>query len=109
VLSLNAAASMGQLQMVEKDMQQLLAFVEFNEGQRYSDYVAGVDKVTAYGTGALIAGEVAAKAGLFKLLLVFLAKGWKLLIIAIPLIGLPVKKLLSGRHKEKVAATSATE
>jgi uncharacterized membrane-anchored protein len=109
VLSLNAVASMGQLQMVEKDMQQVLAFVEFNEGHRYSDYVAGVDKVAAYGIGALIAGKLAAKAGLFKLLLVFLAKSWKLLIIAIPLIGVLVKKLLSGRRKEEPAATSATE
>jgi uncharacterized membrane-anchored protein len=109
VLSLNAVASMGQLQMVEKDMQQVLAFVEFNDGHRYGDYVSGVDKVAAYGIGALIAGKVAAKAGLFKLLLVFLAKGWKLLIIAIPLIGLLVKKLLSGRRKEETAATGATE
>jgi uncharacterized membrane-anchored protein len=108
VLSLNAVASMDQLQTVEKDMQQVLAFVEFNEGHRYGDYVSG-DKVAAYGIGALIAGKVAAKAGLFKLLLVFLAKGWKLLIIAIPLIGLLVKKLLSGRRKEETAATSATE
>jgi uncharacterized membrane-anchored protein len=109
VLSLNAVAAMGQLQMIEKDMQQVLAFVEFNEGHRYSDYVAGVDKVAAYGIGALIAGKVAAKAGLFKLLLLFLAKGWKLLIIAIPLIVVLVKKLLSGRRREETATTSATE
>jgi uncharacterized membrane-anchored protein len=109
VLSLNAVASIGQLQMVEKDMRQVLSFVEFNEGHRYGDYVAGADKVAAYGIGALIAGKVAAKAGLFKLLLVFLAKGWKLLIIAIPLIGFLVKKLLSGRRKEEPAATSAAE
>jgi uncharacterized membrane-anchored protein len=109
VLSLNAVASMGQLQMVEKDMQQVLAFVEFNEGHRYSDYVAGADKVAAYGIGALIAGKVAAKAGLFKLLLVFLAKGWKLLIIAIPLIGVLVRKLFLGRRKEETAATGAAE
>ncbi|MGH9940273.1 MAG: DUF2167 domain-containing protein, partial [Blastocatellia bacterium] len=44
-------------------------FVEFNEGHRYGDYVAGVDKVAAYGIGGLIAGKLAAKAGLFKLLL----------------------------------------
>ncbi len=109
VLSLNAVASMGQLQMVEKDMQQVLAFVEFNEGHRYGDYVGGADKVAAYGIGALIAGKVAAKAGLFKLLLVLLAKSWKLLIIAIPLLGLLSKKLLSGRRKEEPVATSVAE
>ena len=35
---------------------EVLSFVEFNEGHRYGDYVAGVDKVAAYGIGALIAG-----------------------------------------------------
>jgi uncharacterized membrane-anchored protein len=109
VLSLNAVASMDQLQAVEKDMKQLLTFVEFNDGHRYSDYVAGADKVAAYGIGALIVGKVAAKAGLFKLLLVFLAKGWKLIIVAIPLIGAFLRKLISGRRKEETAAPSTTE
>jgi len=103
VLSLNAVASMSQLQTIEKDMQEVLSFVEFNEGHRYGDYVAGVDKVAAYGIGALIAGKLAAKAGLFKLLLLFAAKFWKLLLIAAVAIGVLVKKLLSGRRKEEPA------
>ena len=103
VLSLNAVASMNQLQTIEKDMQEVLSFVEFNEGHRYGDYVAGVDKVAAYGIGALIAGKLAAKAGLFKLLLLFAAKFWKLLLIAAVAIGVLVKKLLSGRRKEEPA------
>lgn len=103
VLSLNAVASMSQLQTIEKDMQEVLSFVEFNEGHRYGDYVAGVDKVAAYGIGALIAGKLAAKAGLFKLLLLFAAKFWKLLIVAALAIGVLVKKLLSGRRKEEPA------
>ena len=100
VLSLNAVASMSQLQTIQKDMQQVLGFVEFNEGHRYGDYVTGVDKVAAYGIGGLIAGKLAAKAGLFKLLLVFAAKFWKLLIIAAVALGVLAKKLLSGRRKE---------
>jgi uncharacterized membrane-anchored protein len=103
VLSLNAIASMSQLQTIEKDMRQVLAFVEFDEGHRYGDYVAGVDKVAAYGIGGLIAGKLAAKAGLFKLLLVFAAKFWKLLIIAAVPLGVLAKKLLSGRRKEEPA------
>jgi len=103
VLSLNAVASMGQLQTIEKDMREVLSFVEFNEGHRYGDYVAGMDKVAAYGIGALIAGKLAAKAGLFKLLLLFAAKFWKLLIVAALAIGALVKKLLSGRRKEEPA------
>jgi uncharacterized membrane-anchored protein len=103
VLSLNAVASMGQLQAIQKDMQQVLGFVEFNEGHRYGDYVAGMDKVAAYGIGGLIAGKLAAKAGLFKLLLVFAAKFWKLLVVAAAAIGALAKKLLSGRKKEEPA------
>jgi uncharacterized membrane-anchored protein len=103
VLSLNAVASMSQLQTIEKDMQEVLSFVEFNEGHRYGDYVAGVDKVAAYGIGALIAGKLAAKAGLFKLLLLFAAKFWKLLLVAALAIGVLAKKLLAGRRKEESA------
>jgi len=101
VLSLNAVASMGQLQAIEKDMNQVLTFVEFNEGHRYGDYVVGMDKVAAYGIGGLIAGKLAVKAGLFKLLLVFAAKFWKLLAVAAVAVGAFFKKLLSGRKKEE--------
>ncbi len=107
VLSLNAVAAMSQLQKIEKDMRQVLTFVEFNEGHRYSDYVAGVDKVAAYGIGALIAGKLAAKAGLFKLLLVFAAKAWKLLIVAALAVSAFIKRLLSGRKKEEPAPGAA--
>lgn len=40
----------------------------FQRGHCYTDFVAG-DKVAEYGIAALIAGGVAAKAGLFKVLL----------------------------------------
>jgi uncharacterized membrane-anchored protein len=109
VLSLNAVASMSQLQAIEREMREVLTFVEFNEGHRYGDYVAGVDKIAAYGIGALIAGKLAAKAGLFKLLLLFAAKFWKLLAVAAAAVGAVVKKLLSGRKKEEDAATIPTE
>jgi uncharacterized membrane-anchored protein len=44
-----------------------------------------------------------AKAGLFKLLLLFAAKFWKLLIVAALAISMLVKKLLSGRRKVEAA------
>ncbi|MCI0665188.1 MAG: DUF2167 domain-containing protein [Acidobacteria bacterium] len=103
VLSLNAIASMSQLQTIEKDMQQFLSFVEFNEGNRYGDYVAGMDKLAAYGIGTLIAGKLAAKAGLF----VLLAKSWKLLLLGVLALGVLIKKLLSGRRKQETAASAA--
>ncbi|HEX8830358.1 MAG TPA: DUF2167 domain-containing protein, partial [Longimicrobium sp.] len=67
VLSLNAVAPMSMLPGIERDMQGVLGFVDFNDGHRYADFTGG-DKVAAYGIGALVAGTVAAKAGFFKAL-----------------------------------------
>ena len=78
-----AVASMKQLPDVETGMQHVLGFVAFNEGHRYADFIPGTDKVAAYGIGALIAGKVAAKAGLFKLLLGALVAGKKFIAIAL--------------------------
>jgi uncharacterized membrane-anchored protein len=100
VLSLNAIASMEQLQAIEKDLRQVIGFVEFDEGHRYGDYVAGVDKVAAYGIGALIAGKILAKVGLFKLIIGALIAGKKFVIMALVALGAFLKKLFSGRKKE---------
>jgi uncharacterized membrane-anchored protein len=69
VLSFNAVASMSQLATIKEQMQQVLGFAQFNVGNQYSEFNPSVDKLAAYGIGALIAGKVAAKVGLFKLLL----------------------------------------
>lgn len=55
--------------------------VSFTEGNRYADYVPGVDTMAAVGIGGLIAGKVAAKAGLLIVLLAFLKKGFILLLL----------------------------
>jgi uncharacterized membrane-anchored protein len=110
VLSLNAVAAMSQLKDVEKDMQAVLGFVEFNEGHRYKDYVDGTDKVAAYGVGALIAGGLAAKAGLFKVLLAGLLAFKKFAILAVIGIVALLKKLLgkkSSSGEEPISITNA--
>jgi len=48
------------------DMAKVIGFVEFSGGHRYADFIPGTDKVAEYGIAALIAGGLAAKAGLFK-------------------------------------------
>jgi uncharacterized membrane-anchored protein len=97
VLSLNAVAGMDQLKNIETDMQQVLGFVEFNEGHRYADYKPGYDKVAAYGIGALVAGKVLAKAGLFKVLLGLLLAGKKFIFIGLIAVGVLLKKLFTGK------------
>ena len=69
VLVLNAVASMDQLEPVRRDMAKVIGSVEFSGWHRYTDFIPGTDKVAEYGIAALIAGGLAAKAGLFKLLL----------------------------------------
>jgi len=86
VLVLNLVATMPQLQEIETAIPTVLAMTNFNPGHRYSDFDPSVDQVAAYGIGALVAGKLAAKAGLFaKFGVLFLAlkKFWILLVIGI--------------------------
>jgi uncharacterized membrane-anchored protein len=100
VLSLNAVASMDRLRVVEANMKEGLGAISFNQGHRYEDYTAGVDKVATYGLGALIVGAIATKAGLFKILLGLLIAGKKFVLLALVAIGEFLKKIFSGRRKE---------
>lgn len=100
VLSLNAVSGMSQLKDIERDMQSVLGLVEFNQGHRYSDFVPGTDKIATYGIAALIGGKLAAKAGLFKLLIGTLLAGKKFVLIALAGIGAFLKKLFGGRSKD---------
>lgn len=86
VLVLNLVAMMPQLGEVAAAIPKVLAMTNFQPGHRYSDFDPDMDKVAAYGIGALIAGKVAAKTGLFaKLgaLLLALKKFWMLALVAL--------------------------
>jgi uncharacterized membrane-anchored protein len=75
-----------------------LAAVDFNPGNRYTDFDAGKgDKVATYGIAALIAGGIAAKAGLFKTLWLALLAGKKFIIIAVVAIGAWFRKLFGKK------------
>lgn len=64
VLSMTFVASTASLAAINERRDAVLAMAEFNPGKRYDDFDSSIDKVAAYGIGALIAGKVAAKAGL---------------------------------------------
>lgn len=99
VLELNVVASMSDLKTINNAVPQILSMVDFNEGQRYADYKPGVDKLAVYGIGALIAGQVAAKAGFFKLIIAGLIAMKKLVILLV--IGLiSMLKKFMGRGAE---------
>ncbi len=81
VLVVNFIADIGALPQVEKALPDVLAMTSFTEGNRYQDFVPSLDKVATIGIAGLIAGKVAAKAGLLLLLLAFLKKGIILLLV----------------------------
>jgi uncharacterized membrane-anchored protein len=94
VLVVNFIAGMEQLAEVEAAAPDVLAMVNFTEGNRYSDFDPSIDKVAAVGIGGLIAGKVLAKTGMLAVALIFFKKFWFLALL--PLIWL--KNLVKGRR-----------
>jgi len=108
VLVLNAVASMNQLKVVEAATPGILAAVNFQDGHRYADFNASSDKVATYGLAALVAGGVAAKAGLFKGLLVALLALKKFLIVGVIALFAGIKQLWAWINGRKAAAAAAS-
>jgi uncharacterized membrane-anchored protein len=81
VLVLNFIADMDQKAVIDANLDSVLALADFNQGSRYEDFNPDIDKVAAYGIGALVAGKVAAKAGLFAAALIFLKKFGILIVV----------------------------
>lgn len=82
-LVLNAIGEMELLPEIKENINGILAGVEFEPGQRYTDYRPGVDRLAAYGIGGLIAGKVLLKTGLLASIGIFLLKAWKLVALAV--------------------------
>lgn len=99
VLVLTAIARMDQLSEIEQNNPKILAMVNFNDGNRYADFDPKIDKVATYGIAALVAGGIAAKMGLFKLILVGILAAKKFVIIAAVAVGSWFKKMF-GKRKE---------
>jgi uncharacterized membrane-anchored protein len=93
VLSFNAVAGMSRLADIEGSMKEVMSFADFRPGRRYADYKSGTDRTAAYGIGALVAGKLAAKAGIFKLLLGALIAGKKFVLLALAGVAAAVARL----------------
>jgi uncharacterized membrane-anchored protein len=78
----------------------VLGLVEFKAGHRYIDFDPKVDKVAAFGLGALIAGGVAAKAGLFKGLIALLIAGKKVALAGLIAFGAAAKKFFARNNQQ---------
>jgi len=102
VLVLSAIAAMDQLGEIEKQTPQILGMVNFNEGHRYADFDPKSDKAAAYGIAALVAGGVAAKFGLFKMVWLFLLGAKKFVIIGVIALAAAAKKIFSRNKNTAV-------
>jgi uncharacterized membrane-anchored protein len=96
VLSLNAVASIREMDMVKKDIDKVLNMAQFTDGNRYADYNSGTDKLAVYTIGGLVAGKVLAKVGFFALLLKF----GKFIIIGLVAVLAAVRRFFTGKKKE---------
>jgi uncharacterized membrane-anchored protein len=96
-LSFNAVAPLDALPQVREGMQDLLAMADFDAGYRYADYDAATDKAAAYGIGALVAGTLAAKSGLFAKIGLVLLKFWKVIALGAVALAGAVPKLFKRK------------
>lgn len=94
VLVLNFIANMEQLPAIRENLDTVLAMAEFDTGSAYSDFDPDIDKVAAYGIGALVAGKVLAKTGFLAVALVFLKKFGIFIVIGL---GALIKGLFSRK------------
>jgi uncharacterized membrane-anchored protein len=81
----------------------VLAAVEYNQGKRYNDFVAGTDHIAEYGLGALVAGVAAKKLGFLAVIGVFLAKFAKVGLIAFFAGGAAIMKFFRRKRPETEA------
>ena len=98
VLVLNAVAPMSELAMIEQRTPEIIGMVGFKEGNRYADFNRDTDKVAAYDLAALVAGGIAAKAGLFKVLWIGLLAAKKFVILGVLAVFAFIKNLF-GKKK----------
>ena len=106
VLVLSFIANIDQKAEIEENVDTVLALAEFDEGSTYSDFDPDLDKVAAYGIGALVAGKVIAKTGLIAVALVFLKKFGIFILLGI---GMLYKGLYSRKKDKAESAQNPRE
>lgn len=105
VLSMNAVATMSDLDLVKKDIDKVLKIPSFNDGYAYKDFDSNVDKVAAWTIGGLVAGKVLLKVGFWAVIGKFLIGAWKFILIGLAAAGGAVKKFFGrkGNDDEQAA------
>jgi uncharacterized membrane-anchored protein len=109
ILSLNAIASIHNLDLVKNNIDKVLAMPEFTAGNRYSDFDESSDKIAEYGLGALVAGGILAKTGGLALIGKFFLAAWKFILIGIVALWGTIKKFFGKKKEETGEFVTATE
>ncbi len=104
VLVLSAIGSISQLDAIRGGMQDVLGIVEFNPGHRYADFDPKADRVAAYGIGALIAGGIAAKAGLFAKLGALLLAFKKVIFVGVAGLVAMISRLFGRKSSSETTS-----
>lgn len=97
VLVLNFIAAIDQKEVIESNLDSVLAIANFEQGSTYSDFNPDLDTVAAYGIGALVAGKVLAKTGFLVAALLFLKKFGVLILIGL---GVLIKGVFSRKKTQ---------
>lgn len=100
MLMMTFIAGSHQLDAISASRATVLGLAEFNEGSRYADFDPDIDEVAAYGLGALVAGKVAAKAGILGALLLILKKFGIFFLIGLAAFGKKIKGLFSRKKPD---------
>jgi uncharacterized membrane-anchored protein len=106
-MSVTLVEEPGKLALSKPKMRKVLEGFTYNQGSRYAEWRSG-DKIAEYGLAALVAGGAgvaAAKLGLFAILLKFLGKAGKGIVLLFVAAGAAIKRLwqkITGRASEGV-------
>lgn len=80
--SLNLVTSTDRVELEKPSVRELLTALHFNTGKRYTDFNPATDRMAEYGLAALVGGPSAQKPGLLAGVGLFLAKFWKIGLLA---------------------------
>ncbi|MGG9960366.1 DUF2167 domain-containing protein [Ferruginibacter sp. SUN106] len=97
ILSMNAVATVNEIDSVKKDIDKVLAIPSFTEGNTYKDFDSKTDNVAAWTIGGLVAGKILLKVGFWGIIVKFLAGAWKFILIGLVAIWGAIKKFLGKK------------
>lgn len=105
MFNLSAVANMTELKEVKASIPNILNSVQFNEGNKYSDFDSSTDTVAAWTIGGLVAGKVLAKVGFFAII----AKFGKVIFLALAGAFVAIKKFFFGKKDQVVTKPKEEE